>query len=104
MSENKLHKDGIGVVLELEVINTLTDTAYDLTGNTELSIILKKPSGTVLIKTATAATPTNGKMQYTTVADDLDEAGWWEIQGRVQGPSTIDFYTETKELRVFENL
>lgn len=103
MSENSVMQDNIGILFELEIIDTLTDLAYDLTGFSTLQMIFRKPSGAIVTQTATAPTPSNGKIQYTTVASDLDEAGNWKVQGRVSDGS-VDAKTSIYEFRVIENL
>lgn len=105
MSEEHIQQGNIGTVFEIEVIRTDTGLAYDLTGNDTLTMIFEKEQdGSTIIRTATAPTPANGKIEYTTIADDLDTAGWWKVQARIQGPSTVDLKTEFYRFRVFENL
>lgn len=72
-----------------------TDQAPDLTGTctsngvganltgATLQLRIKKPSGTVLLKTGTLVTPAAGTWSYTWSAGELDEAGQWRVQPRV---------------------
>lgn len=103
MSEEHIQQDNIGTVFEIEVLRTDTGAAYDLTSAT-VSMVFQKPDGTSVTKSATAPTPANGKVEYTTVADDLDTAGWWFVQVHIVGPSGIDLWTEAYKFRVWENL
>jgi len=99
----EIHVKDIGTVFEV----TLEDNSapVDLNGSTGLSIIFRNPPGTVVIKVATIVNPpgTDGKIQYVTIADDLDCAGDWSIQAEVVFP-TGTFRSEVKPFEVFENL
>jgi hypothetical protein len=67
----------IGTVFEIDV-------GEDISTATTKQIYFKKPNGATLTKTATFTTDgTDGKIEYTTVADDIDVAGTWQIQGRL---------------------
>lgn len=92
MSDNARLGD-VGVAIEI----TLQDgaVAVDLTGNTLLEMIFRKPSGARLIRTPVAVAPlTSGKLRYLTIAGDLDEVGGWNVQGHAMIPSG-DFRSET---------
>lgn len=55
-------------------------------------IILRTPSGELRTRTASfTASGTDGKMQYTTVAGDLDAAGEWTVWGYVETPAFKDY-------------
>jgi len=82
MAANEIHVGDIGTVL----VVTIKDgtTTIDISSATTKQIILTAPDGGKLTKAASFTTDgTDGKMQYATVAGDLDEAGWWKLQGRV---------------------
>lgn len=73
------HKADTGSEIRLTVQDG--GTAVDLTGATTLTIKLKKPSGTVVSKTATVVgDATAGVIRCYTAATDLDEVGLYEIQ------------------------
>ena len=56
----------------------------DISTATVKQFILKKPSGSVVTKTASFDTDgTDGVLKYETVADDLDEDGTWQLQVRL---------------------
>jgi hypothetical protein len=73
----------IGTVFEV----TVTDQAaavVDISGASTKTMNFVKPNGVVVSKTAVLVnTGTDGKMQYTVIAGDLDLAGQWAAQGRV---------------------
>lgn len=51
---------------------------------TTREIIFRKPDKSTITRTAVLVTDgLDGKMQYLTVADDLDEPGLWHWQGKV---------------------
>ena len=72
-----------------------TDQAPDLTGTVTsngiganitgatLQLKLKKPSGTVVVKTGTIVNGAAGTWSYSWLAGDLDEDGTWRVQPRV---------------------
>lgn len=59
-------------------------TSYDLTNVTLAQLRFRKPDGSDMVKVATVKSPaTEGILEYTTVADDLDDAGHWLVQPRI---------------------
>ena len=61
---------------------TITDdgVAVDVSSATTKSIIFKPPSGSKTTKTATfTGSGTDGRIQYTTVAGDINVVGLWYI-------------------------
>jgi hypothetical protein len=62
---------------------TSNGVGANLTGVTLIQLKLKKPSGTVVIKTGTLVTPSVGTWSYSWLAGDLDEDGTWWVQARV---------------------
>lgn len=80
MSANEIHQEDIGTAFTITIMD---DTAVvDISSATVTKQIkFKKPSGTVATKDGVFVTDgTDGKLRYTSVADDLDEAGKWYIQ------------------------
>ena len=76
---DEIHKNDVGTIIRL----TVTDdgSAVDLSASSTKQILLRKPSGQVLTKTASFTTDgTNGQIQYTTIAGDLNEVGDWRAQ------------------------
>jgi hypothetical protein len=88
-----IHVKDVGTVIEVTV--TENDAVLDISTATGTTILLLKPSGTVLTKTATFTTDgTDGKMEYQTQTGDIDEEGVWEVQGKLEmGGGT--FYTRS---------
>ena len=74
----------IGTIIRL----TIEDggTAVDVSSATTQQIILQSPTqgDAAVVKTSSFLTDgQDGIIQYTTVADDLDTAGRWTVQGKV---------------------
>jgi len=74
-------KNDIGTVFQILIYKN--GAARPIDAGTGLTIYFRKPDASILEKTATFTTDgTDGKMQYTTVAGDLDQSGLWGIQGK----------------------
>ena len=98
----EVHKDDIGTVF----LVTLYDgsTALDVSGAIVKQIVFQDADGTVTTQTATFTTDgTDGKIQYTTIADDLSVVGKWKIQGYVQLASG-QWKSNVGNFRVYSNL
>jgi hypothetical protein len=87
MSLDDLVEDGSGQVIILTV--TEDDTAKDISSfTTAKEILFKAPDGKLVTKTATFTTDgTDGKVQCTLAAGDLDQRGDWEVQAHIESAS-----------------
>ena len=75
-------------------------TVVDLSSASALTVTMRKPLGTVLVKTGTLVTDgTDGKMKYTTIAGDFDEAGSYSIQAKIVVPAGT-FYSDMAQVDV----
>ena len=98
--------NGVRIVAEIvdcTIVNgEPVEEIVDVSSMLSAQIILRKPDGrTVLVMDATHLTDgKDGLIYYITVGDpvnhtgDLDQAGTWSIQGRVQMPN--GYYTSIK--------
>ena len=86
----KIYQNDVGIAITVA-------TGITLTGATTTQLKVKKPSGA----TATWAATINGtNLDYTTVANDLNEAGRYFLQAFVQtGGQTL--YGETAEIDIY---
>lgn len=67
-------------------------------------IYLQKPDGTTLTKTASYYTDgTDGIIQYVTESGDLDQAGTWQIQAKIDFGTDV-FSTDIQKFKVIRNL
>jgi len=92
----------IGTVFELTIMDC--DVIVDLAGYTSLVILFKKPDKTTVTRVGTLTTDgSDGKMQYVSVAGDLDLLKSWQIQARVTLP-TGTWSSDISKFTVKENL
>jgi hypothetical protein len=85
MTVQVAQKGDIGTAIRLTITKQSDGTVLDISTASTKQIILRSPAGKVKTFTATLVTDgTDGKMEYiTAAAADLDEAGKWDVQGRV---------------------
>lgn len=77
-----IFKNDIGAVIRLTV--TSNGSSRDVSTATTRQIILKKPDGTIVTKTASLTTNgSDGRMQYVVESGVIDQAGAWKVQGRL---------------------
>ena len=96
-----VHKSDIGTIFRLTVVDQ-DDVVLDLATATSKKIRFEKPSGTVFEGAAVfpdGGDGTDGKMQYTVVAGELNEVGEWTIQGYVKF-GTGEWYTLIEKFNV----
>jgi hypothetical protein len=76
----------------------------DVSACTEKTLLFKKPSGSIVEKTATfTSNGADGSLQYISVEGDLDEVGPWEIQAHITFAS-MEWHTNTSTFKVLANL
>ena len=85
MSLPDIHKNDVGTELVVAFVRE-TGSAIDITTASPLQIILRKPGGAGVVKTAVIDTVgATGLAKYVTTKSgsvyDLDTVGQWEIQG-----------------------
>jgi len=79
----QVHKLDIGTVFRA-TIKDGDGVVVDVSGASTKTLYFRKPDGTVLTKSASFTTSgTDGKIQWTTIANDLDTVGDWVVQGYV---------------------
>ena len=90
----------INIAIRLTMTKESDSSVLDISSATTKQIIITKPSGEKLTKTATNVTDgTDGKMQYLTITDDLDEFGDYEVQGHIVIGS-LDIHTTIGQFKV----
>ena len=101
MAANEIHQNDL-TTFEIEVYDG--DTLVDISGATTKQIKFYDPTGTTTTKTASFTTDgTDGKMDYTCVADDLDVVGTWQYQGYLVMPGFTG-HTDIHRFQVYANL
>jgi hypothetical protein len=96
------HVGDVGTIFE----GTFYDggVIVDISAATTKEILFRKPDGTVVTKTGTFSTDgTDGKLRYTTIAGDLDQAGDWRVQGYIVTP-TGSWKSSVETFTVLANL
>lgn len=101
-----IHEGDIGTVFR----GTITDqdaAIVDVSGATTQEMIFEKPDGSFITKTTVFMTNgTDGIIQYTTIAADLDLFGPWRVQTHVILPSgewksDIQSFTVVRNLEIY---
>jgi len=102
MAANEIHVDDVGTQFLLTIMDG--SAAVDISSASTKQIIIKKPSGTKMTKSATFSSDgSDGKIYYSSIADDLDETGSYKLQGKVI-ISDGTFYTDITTFKVHRNL
>lgn len=97
------HIGDVGTIFEATVVDE-TNTVVDLSSQTALSMIFRRPDGQKLTRTASLTTNgTDGKLRYTTVAGDLAMPGPWKVQAYVS-ITAGKWTTDPVEFTVQDNL
>ena len=102
MAQDEIHYLNIGTQFE----RTVQDggSVVDISSATTKEILLKPPTGTTKAKAAAFTSDgTDGVLAYTTVLDDLDEVGTWQLQVHIVIDAG-DFYTDVENFIVYGNL
>ena len=98
-----VHNGDIGTVFRLTITDT-AGTAIDVSTAAVKYIYFQDPTGAKVQKTAAFTTNgSDGKIQYTTIAGDIDEVGTWMVQGYVE-TSLGKFWTEKDSFKVYSTL
>lgn len=102
MAAREIHQYDIGTTFRFTIKDD--DEVYPLDDATILKYKFYKPSSAVVEKTALLYTDgTDGKLQYITTTNDLDETGVWRLQAYIENPSWKG-HTDIWEFYVYENL
>ena len=97
-----VHVEDIGTVFEATILES--GAALNIAAATTRQLWFRRPDGRVLKKTATlTSTGLDGRMQYTTVTDDLSHAGKWSWQAYLVF-STGTWYSDIQTFDVVRHL
>ena len=98
-----VHNADLGTIFRLAITDT-AGTAIDVSSGATKYIYFQDPDGTKTQKTAAFYTNgTDGKIQYTTIAGDIDMVGTWQVQGYVE-TSLGKFWTKKGYFNVYSTL
>jgi hypothetical protein len=96
-----IRQGDVGTTLQVTIKDG--DTYVDITNFGTKEILIRKPNGAILTKTATVVTAVSGIMKYVAESGTFDIAGVHQIQGRVAS-STSNFYSSIDEFDVNRNV
>ena len=98
----EIHKDDFGTIFRATIRDGSVIVDISTTNNKEFTF--QKPDCSSLAVSGVFLTDgTDGIMQYTTVEGDLDQAGNWQIQGKVIFASS-SWNTNVHKFKVHENI
>ena len=101
---SEIHLDDIGTRFQVTIKDD--GSVVDLSAASGLTISFRKPSDTVVNRTASTLSDgsvVSGVMYYDSISGDLDEAGNYKLQGKVVLTSGT-FYTDIHTFKVHCNL
>lgn len=85
----------VGTVFETTIVDQ-DDLVVDISLATTKTLKFRKPDASTATKTASFVTDgTDGKLKYTTVTNDLDQAGDWKAQAVVVFTGSATQWTST---------
>ncbi len=98
----EIHIDDYGTIFRATILDGGTIVDISSTNNKEFTF--QKPDASSLAVSGVFLTDgTDGIMQYTTVDGDLNQAGNWQIQGKVFFTSSV-WNTSIHKFKVHDNL
>jgi len=102
MGANEIHIGDVSTNLQVTIKES--GTAIDISAATQTSLLLTKPSGTLVQWTAAFVTDgSNGQIDYDTSSGDFDEVGLWRLQAYVVSP-TWTGYSDVQIVQVHANI
>lgn len=102
MAANEIHYGDVGTSLQVTVKDG--NDVLDVSAASTKQILLLKPGGDLLTKTASFVTDgTDGVIKYVTISGDLDELGMWKIQVYVVIGSS-EWHSDVGTFKVFPNI
>lgn len=102
MAQDEIHKGDIGTILRRTLMDG--DVVVDISSATTKNILLHNPYGVLKTKAGVFTTDgTDGALQYTTIAADLDVVGRWRLQAYIVMPSG-SWHSDISDFQVFDNL
>lgn len=98
----ELHVGDSGTKIRSTIIDG--GSPADLSNQTLLQYIIKKPSGTIItVNCSLVNSGTDGLIQYITTNSTFDEAGYYKLQAYIE-INTSHWHTDEITFRVFPNL
>lgn len=93
MAVQRVRVGDIGTIIRLRVLDE--SGVVDISTSTVRRIILTAPDHTARTLTATlTSSGTDGRLQYTTVANDINQIGNWEARAQIEFTSSQHFTSD----------
>jgi len=91
MAKNEVHKDDVGTEFNLTIVDTANaNLPIDLTSASIVQVIIRRSDGSKKVVEGTVfGPPTDGRVNYYTVAGDLNIIGWYKVQAIVVTPAGL---------------
>jgi DUF4097 and DUF4098 domain-containing protein YvlB len=100
----EIHIGDVGTKFLFTVQDCDDVNPLDVSTASSIEIMFKKPDGSLLTVVGTFLTDgTDGKVYYDTVSGDIDQIGYWKVQGKVTFPTGL-FYSDIHKFQVYSNL
>ncbi len=103
MSVEEIHVGDVGTIFEVTLKDG--DDAVDISAATTKQLIFRTPDGKTVVEhdAEFVTTGVDGKIKYTTVADDLSVEGVWKIQAYIVLADGA-WRSSVEEFQVYANL
>jgi hypothetical protein len=99
---NEIHKNDVGTIFTITVYDG--SSVVDISTATDKQIIFHKPNDDLLNVSGSFYTNgVDGKLTYTFVSGDLNQAGHWKMQAYLTFPSG-NWYSDITKFKVHNNL
>jgi hypothetical protein len=76
--ECEIHKGDKGTILQANLSDCGSPVLLEVSDSADF--LFRKPDGQVIRRTGEIVSPPSSTIRYTTVEDDLDQAGRWQFQ------------------------
>lgn len=99
---NEIHVDDIGTKFSITIKDG--DLPVDISNAINIMLTFKRPDDELIYRVGNFLTDgSDGRIYYDVIAGDLDEAGYYKLQGKISSPSGT-FYTNIHSFQVHCNL
>ena len=100
----EIHTGDIGTRFLFTIQDCNSTDPVDVSTASSVEIVFQKTDGSTDTKVGSFLTDgTDGKVYYDTLAGDIDQVGYWKVQGKVNFPTGL-FYSDIHRFQVFANL
>lgn len=100
---SEIHIGDIGTIFQITIVDQ--NGVVDLTNVDSKVIIFQRPDngGGFQVQASLVTDGSDGLIKYVTQSGDLNQAGTWQIQGRITFGTDV-FSTDIQKFKVYRNL